>query len=155
MIVLIQRVSRASVEVEGNCLSEIGRGILVFLGIEKGDTEKEADYLVKKIANLRIFEDEKGKMNLSVKDVCGEIMVVSEFTLAGDCRKGNRPSFDNAMPPDEAEKLYRYFIDKLKSMAIVVKEGKFRSFMNVSLTNEGPVTFIINSDIRGGPCLKN
>ncbi|WP_460176319.1 D-aminoacyl-tRNA deacylase [Thermodesulfovibrio hydrogeniphilus] len=155
MKVILQRVSRASVEVEGNCLSEIGIGILVFLGIEKGDSEKDADYLVNKIANLRIFEDEKGKMNLSIKDVGGEIMVVSEFTLAGDCRKGNRPSFDNAMPPEEAEKLYRYFIDKLKIMKIVVKEGKFRSFMNVSLINEGPVTFIINSGIRGEPCLKN
>ncbi|GAQ95717.1 D-tyrosyl-tRNA(Tyr) deacylase [Thermodesulfovibrio aggregans] len=142
---LIQRVKRASVEVEGNIVSEIGKGIVVFIGIEKEDTEKDAQYLANKTVNLRIFEDSLGKMNLSVKDAGGEVMVVSEFTLAGDCKKGNRPSFDRAMPPEEAEKLYRYFIEALKNTGISVKEGVFRSYMHVCLVNDGPVTFIINT----------
>ncbi len=145
MITLIQRVNKASVKVNEKIISEIRKGILVLLGIEKDDTTKDIDYLVNKIVNLRIFEDEKGKMNLSIKDVHGEILVVSEFTLAGDCKKGNRPSFDNAMPPEEAEKLYRNFIEALKNKGIPVKEGKFRSFMHISLINEDPVTFILNS----------
>jgi len=145
MLALIQRVSYASVEVNRGKISEIGKGILVFLGIEKNDTKKDSDYLVKKIVNLRIFEDSQGKMNLSVKDINGEIMVVSEFTLLGDCKKGLRPSFDKAMPPEDAEKLYRYFIESLKNCGIPIKEGLFRSFMCVSLVNEGPVTFIINT----------
>ncbi|MDI6865116.1 D-aminoacyl-tRNA deacylase [Thermodesulfovibrio yellowstonii] len=145
MIALLQRVSKASVEVEGETISEIGKGILVFLGIDKKDTKKDVEYLADKVINLRIFEDNNSKMNLSIKDVGGEIMVVSEFTLTGDCRKGNRPSFDKAMPPEEAEKLYRDFIDSLRSKGIPVKEGIFRSFMYVSLINEGPVTFILNT----------
>lgn len=145
MLALIQRVNYASVEVNKEKISEIGKGILIFLGIEKNDTKKDSDYLVNKIVNLRIFEDSKGKMNLSVKDINGEIMVVSEFTLAGDCKKGLRPSFDRAMPPEEAEKLYSYFIEALKNSSIPVKEGLFRSFMHISLINEGPVTFLINT----------
>lgn len=145
MIAVIQKVSSCSVEVGGKVVSQIGRGILVFLGIEKEDTLKDIDFLTNKISNLRIFEDSSGKMNLSVRDVSGEIMVVSEFTLTGDCRKGNRPSFDRAMPPEQAEKLYRAFIDSLCSLGIPTKEGQFRSFMNVSLVNEGPVTFIIHT----------
>lgn len=145
MIAVIQRVNKASVKVNEKLISEIDKGILIFLGIEKHDNEKDADYLINKISNLRIFEDSSGKMNLSIKDLAGEIMVVSEFTLAGDCTKGNRPSFDRAMPPQEAEKLYRYFIDQLKSRGISVKEGVFKSFMYVSLVNEGPVTFILST----------
>lgn len=145
MIALLQRVNKASVEVEGKTISEIGKGILIFLGIDKKDSKKDVEYLAEKIVNLRIFEDNKSKMNHSVKEVGGEIMVVSEFTLAGDCKKGNRPSFDRAMPPEEAEKLYRYFIDSLKNKGIPVKEGVFRSFMHVSLVNDGPVTFILNT----------
>lgn len=145
MVVVIQRVNKANVKVNGKSISEIKRGILIFLGIEKEDNERDADYIINKISNLRIFEDSSGKMNLSIKDVAGEIMVVSEFTLAGDCKKGNRPSFDKAMPPKEAENLYKYFIEKLKSTGISVKEGVFRSFMHVSLINEGPVTFILNT----------
>lgn len=145
MIALLQRVNKASVEVEGKTISEIGKGILIFLGIDKKDSKKDVEYLAEKIVNLRIFEDNKSKMNHSVKEVGGEIMVVSEFTLAGDCKKGNRPSFDRAMPPEEAEKLYRYFIDSLKNKDIPVKEGVFRSFMHVSLVNDGPVTFILNT----------
>lgn len=145
MIVVIQLVKKASVEVNEKLISEIDRGMLIFLGIERGDNEKDADYLVNKIINLRIFEDHSGKMNLSIKDIDGKIMVVSEFTLTADCKKGNRPSFDRAMSPQEAEKLYRYFIDKLKSRGIPIKEGVFRSLMHVSLVNEGPVTFILST----------
>lgn len=145
MIALVQRVNKASVEVGGETISEIGEGILVFLGIDKNDSKKDVEYLADKVVNLRIFEDNNSKMNLSIKDVGGEIMVISEFTLAGDCKKGNRPSFDKAMPPEEAEKLYRDFIDSLRSKGIPVKEGVFRSFMHVSLINEGPVTFILNT----------
>ncbi|ACI20274.1 MULTISPECIES: D-aminoacyl-tRNA deacylase [Thermodesulfovibrio] len=145
MIALLQRVNKASVEVGGETISEIGKGILIFLGIDKKDSKKDVEYLADKVVNLRIFEDNNSKMNLSIKDVGGEIMVVSEFTLAGDCKKGNRPSFDKAMPPEEAEKLYRDFIDSLRSKGIPVKEGVFRSFMHVSLINEGPVTFILNT----------
>ncbi len=145
MIALIQRVNQAEVEVNGKIISSIRRGILVFLGIEKDDGEVEADYLINKLVNLRIFEDQNGKMNLSIKEIGGEIMVVSEFTLAGDCRKGNRPSFDRAMEPEKAEILYRYFVEKLKKSDLTVKEGVFRSFMKVSLINDGPVTFIIKT----------
>lgn len=145
MIALLQRVIRASVEIEGKKVSEIGKGIVIFIGVEKDDTERDAQYLVNKIVNLRIFEDRDGKMNLSVKDIGGEIMVVSEFTLAGDCKKGNRPSFDRAMPPEGAEKLYSYFVDALKKTGVPVKEGVFRSYMHVSLVNDGPVTFILKA----------
>lgn len=145
MIALIQRVSNASVDINEKRYSEIGKGLLVFVGIERNDQSKDADYIANKIVNMRIFEDDDGKMNLSLKDIKGEIMIVSEFTLAGECRKGLRPSFEKAMPPKEAEKLYRYFIEKVKDYGINVKEGLFRSFMKVNLTNEGPVTFILNS----------
>jgi D-tyrosyl-tRNA(Tyr) deacylase len=145
MIAVIQRVNKASVKVKENLISEIKKGLLVFLGILKEDSKKDADYLISKIINLRVFEDSLGKMNLSIKDVKGDILVVSEFTLAGDCKKGNRPSFDKAMSPQEAEILYRYFIDTLKTTGITVKEGAFRNFMHVLLVNEGPVTFILNT----------
>lgn len=145
MIAVLQRVQEASVRIDRETVSEIGRGILVFLGIQKEDTERDVEYLVNKISNLRIFEDEQGKMNLSVKDIKGEIMVVSEFTLAGDCKKGLRPSFDRAMKPQEAQKLYKAFVEMIKQEGIPVKEGIFKSFMYVSLINEGPVTFILTT----------
>lgn len=145
MIAVIQRVTNAFVKINENLISEIGKGMLVFLGIEKEDNIKDADYLANKIINLRIFEDSQGKMNFSIKDISGEILVVSEFTLAGDCKRGNRPSFDRAMAPKEAEKLYKYFIETLMKTNISVKEGSFRSFMHVALVNEGPVTFILNT----------
>ena len=145
MIALLQKVSQVGVSVNGEKISEIKRGLLVFLGVEKQDSEKDIEYLINKIVNLRIFEDDNSKMNLSVKDIKGEIMIVSEFTLTGDCKKGLKPSFDKAMPPDEAEKLYGKFVELMKKTGIPTKEGAFRSFMHVFLINEGPVTFILNT----------
>ena len=143
MKALIQRVKRAYVTVEGEKISEINKGILVFLGVEKGDEYENAEKLVEKIAKLRIFEDTNDKMNFSVVDVSGEILVVSQFTLCGDCKKGTRPSFDNAASPELAVKLYEYFVELLKNKNISVKTGKFRTMMDVELINDGPVTFML------------
>lgn len=141
MKALIQRVKRASVNVNGAKISEISKGILVFLGVEKEDVFENAEKLADKICKLRIFEDENEKMNLSVTDVEGELLVVSQFTLCGDCKKGTRPSFDKAASPDVAVKLYNYFIEYLKNKNISVKTGKFQAMMDVELINDGPVTF--------------
>lgn len=141
MKALIQRVKRASVTVEGEKISEIGKGILVFLGVEKQDNGENAEKLAEKISKLRIFEDENEKMNFSVMDVQGEILVVSQFTLCGDCKKGTRPSFDNAAKSELAVELYEYFVELLKEKNISVKTGKFRAMMDVELINDGPVTF--------------
>lgn len=141
MKALIQRVKRASVTVDGTKISEISKGILVFLGVEKEDGFENAEKLADKICKLRIFEDENEKMNLPVTDVEGELLVVSQFTLCGDCKKGTRPSFDKAASPDVAVKLYNYFIEYLKNKNIPVKTGKFQSMMDVELINDGPVTF--------------
>lgn len=143
MKALIQRVKRASVTVDGEKISEIGKGILVFLGVEKKDEKENAEKLVDKILKLRIFEDENEKMNFSVTDVNGELLVVSQFTLCGDCKKGTRPSFDKASPPEKAVELYEYFVEYLKSINIPVQTGKFRAMMDVELINDGPVTFFI------------
>lgn len=145
MKAVIQRVSAAKVEVDGKAVGRIGRGILVLLGVEKGDGERDADWLAEKIGNLRIFEDEKGKMNLSVKEVAGELLAVSQFTLAGNCAKGRRPSFDTAAPPEEANRLYEYFVAKLRTLGLPVETGVFQAMMQVSLINDGPVTFILES----------
>ncbi len=141
MKALIQRVKRASVTIEGELFSAINSGILVFLGVEKGDEKENAEKLAQKIVNLRIFEDENEKMNLSLKDVNGEMLVVSQFTLCGDCKKGTRPSFDKAANPDLAVDLYEYFIKCIEDNNIPVKTGKFRAMMDVELINDGPVTF--------------
>ncbi|KAF0218469.1 MAG: D-tyrosyl-tRNA(Tyr) [Geobacteraceae bacterium] len=145
MKAVIQRVSEARVVVEGKTVGAIEKGTLVLLGVEKGDTAKDADWLAEKIINLRVFEDEAGKMNLSLLDINGEILAVSQFTLAGNCSKGRRPSFDDAAPPQEANTLYGYFVSKVWELGIPVQTGIFQADMKVSLTNDGPVTFILES----------
>jgi D-aminoacyl-tRNA deacylase len=142
---VIQRVSRAEVRVAGEPVGRIGPGLCVFLGIGKADGQANVDQLADKIKNLRIFEDENGKMNLSVEEVREEILVVSQFTLYGDCRKGNRPSFSDAAPPDQAEKLYEYFVRRLRGAGLTVATGQFKARMDVTLINDGPVTFIVES----------
>ena len=143
MKALIQRVKRASVTIDNELYSSIGAGLLVFVGVEKEDEKINAEKLAEKISNLRIFEDENDKMNLSVKDVKGEILVVSQFTLCGNCKKGTRPSFDNSAPLDKAIELYEYFVEQVKLSGLNVQTGKFRAMMDVELINDGPVTFWI------------
>lgn len=145
MKAVIQRVTEASVRVDGEIAGAIGQGMLVLLGVEKGDGEAAADWLAEKIVNLRIFEDTAGKMNLSLHDIMGELLVVSQFTLAGNCAKGRRPSFDAAAPPEEANRLYGYFVEKARGMGVPVATGVFRADMKVALVNDGPVTFILES----------
>ncbi len=140
MKALIQRVKQASVTIDNELYSKIGHGILVFLGVEKSDTKENADKLAQKVVNLRIFEDENDKMNLSVKDTNGEVLIVSQFTLCADCKKGTRPSFDKVAYPDMALELYEYFIQSIESYGMNVKTGKFRAMMDVELINDGPVT---------------
>ena len=143
MKAVIQRVTSASVAVEGKTAGEINRGILVLLGVEKGDDESQAEWLAEKIVNLRIFADEAGKMNLSLLDAGGSLLAVSQFTLAGNCAKGRRPSFDTAAPPDEGQRLYDYFVEAAKRQGVTVATGIFQADMQVSLVNDGPVTFIL------------
>lgn len=145
MRAVVQRVTSASVRIDDRLISAVGAGLLVFLGVTHGDTTADADYLADKITNLRIFEDEAGKMNRSVKDIAGEILVVSQFTLYGDCRKGRRPSFAAAAEPKSAEALYDDFTRKLRASGIPTRTGKFRAMMAVSLVNDGPVTLILES----------
>jgi D-tyrosyl-tRNA(Tyr) deacylase len=142
---LLQRVSKAGVEINGRSVAEIKKGLLVFLGVVKGDTENDLDYLVKKIAQLRIFEDANQKMNLSIQDIEGEALVVSQFTLAASTRKGNRPSFDSAEAPERARTLYEMFVRGLREMGVTVQTGVFAESMVVSLVNDGPVTIMIDS----------
>jgi len=147
---VIQRVSRAAVEVDGRTVGSIGQGILVLLGVEKEDVDRDADRLADKIVALRIFEDEAGKMNRSLRDIGGELLAVSQFTLAGNCAKGRRPSFDTAAPPVEANRLYEYFVAAVRHCGIPVQTGIFQAMMQVSLVNDGPVTFILESPSSPG-----
>ena len=143
MKILVQKVLNASVTVNGQKVSKIKNGLLLFVGIEKGDSESQADYLAKKTANLRIFEDENNKMNLSIMDVKGEILAVSQFTLAADLSRGNRPGFDGAARPEDAKPLYEYFVKQLENYGISVQTGIFQADMKVELLNDGPCTFIL------------
>lgn len=143
MKAIIQRVKHASVTIDGEIYSQIKDGCLVLLGIDKTDKTENADKIAEKLVNLRIFEDEQGKMSKSVKDIEGELLVVSQFTICADLKKGNRPSFDSAMQPDEANKLYEYTVKQIKNYNIPVKTGIFGAHMEVNLLNNGPVTFIL------------
>jgi D-aminoacyl-tRNA deacylase len=149
MKAVIQRVSEASVRVAGETVGAIDHGILVLLGVEKGDGTADAAWLASKIADLRIFEDEAGKMNRSVREAGGAILAVSQFTLAGNCAKGRRPSFDTAAPPDEGQRLYEQFVACMRETGLPVATGIFQADMQVSLVNDGPVTFILDSPKRG------
>lgn len=146
MKAVIQRVISSDVKIDGEAVGEIGKGFMILLGVMAGDTEGDADKLIKKIPNLRIFEDENGKMNLSCLDIGGEVLVVSQFTLCADCSHGRRPSFINSAPPEEANRLYEYFVEKLKESGISrVETGRFGADMKVSLINDGPVTILLDS----------
>jgi len=145
MRAVVQRVSEARVSVDGQIVGEINKGLVVLLGISHDDSEKDIQYLADKIINLRIFEDENGKMNISLLDVGGELLIVSQFTLYGDCRKGKRPSFDKAAKPDAAEKLYEKFVEYCKGYGIKVETGIFQAMMIVDIHNDGPVTLLLDS----------
>jgi D-tyrosyl-tRNA(Tyr) deacylase len=145
MKAVVQRVRRASVSVGGKTIGEIGRGLLIFLGVRKGDGEWDADYLAKKVANLRVFEDGAGKINRSIGEVGGSALVVSQFTLYGDCRKGRRPSFTDAAGPDEGRFLYERFVSELREKGIEVKTGRFGEHMIIKLENDGPVTLVLEN----------
>jgi len=146
MRAVVQRVSRASVTVEGQVVGRIDRGLLVLLGVTHADTEADADYLADKIAGLRIFEDDAGKMNLSVAEVGGAILAVSQFTLYGDVRRGKRPSFDDAARPEQARQLYEYFVERVRALGLRCETGRFQEMMQVELVNDGPVTILLDSE---------
>ncbi len=146
MRAVLQRVSRASVAVEGKTTGEISSGLLVLLGVAKGDTEVEAERLAAKVATLRLFNDAVEKMNLSVEEVGGSVLVVSQFTLHGDCRKGRRPSFDRAAPAEQANALYKKFVEALRARGLQVETGIFQATMDVELVNQGPVTLIVDTN---------
>lgn len=145
MRAVVQRVSRAQVTVNGEVTGRIASGLLVLLGVAPTDTESDADYLADKIAGLRIFEDDAGKMNLAATDVKGHLLVVSQFTLYGDVRRGRRPSFDTAAPPQHARRLYEYFVERIRAAGLVCETGRFREMMQVELVNDGPVTILLDS----------
>lgn len=145
MRAVVQRVSRASVTVDEIVIGEIGPGLLVLLGVAATDTKSEAEYLAEKIAGLRIFEDQDGKMNLSIADIGGAVLAVSQFTLYGDVRRGKRPSFDNAARPERARELYDHFVAEIRRHGPRCETGRFQAMMSVSLTNEGPVTILLDS----------
>lgn len=148
MRAVIQRVSKASVTIEGKEYSRIGNGLLVLVGVEKDDTAEDAEALARRVVELRIFEDDAGKMNRSIAETGGQILAVSQFTLLGDCRRGRRPSFDPAAPPELARALYQRFVNEIDASGIPVATGVFQAMMDVELTNQGPVTFILDSRKR-------
>ena len=145
MIAVIQRCSRGQVTVSDKVVGEISHGLVIFLGVQKNDTENDAEFLVNKICGLRIFNDENDKMNLSIKDVNGSALVISQFTLCGDTKKGRRPSFIKAATPDDGNRLYEYFMLEMKKGGVPIESGEFGAMMNVELVNNGPVTFVLNS----------
>jgi len=145
----VQRVSSARAEVDGEAVGAIDGGFLVLLGVARGDAEGEAVWLADKVAGLRVFEDEAGKMNLSLQDTGGSVLVVSQFTLLGDCRRGRRPSFSEAAPPEEADRLYRRFVERLREVGLKVETGVFQAHMAVSLVNDGPVTLWLDTEGTG------
>jgi len=142
---LLQRVSKASVTVDGEVVANIGRGLVIFVGISKGDTERDAQYLARKTVDLRIFPDSEGKFNLSALDTSGELLVVSQFTLLADARKGRRPSFIEAAPPQQAEALFQLFLEFLRQSGLKVESGRFQEHMHVEIHNDGPVTILLDS----------
>ncbi len=146
MRAVVQRVKKSSVTVDNKITGEISKGLMVLIGVEDGDTEKDADYIADKVTGLRIFEDDQGKMNLSVEDIDGEVLAVSQFTLLADARKGRRPSFTKAAAPEEANALYRKVIEKISSKGINVREGVFQAEMLVEIHNDGPVTILLDSN---------
>lgn len=148
MKIVLQRVKEAKVTVEGKVVGSIGRGLCLLVGVEKGDREAEADWLAAKVAELRIFPDENDKMNLSVREVNGSILAVSQFTLASSIKKGRRPSFDKAEAPARAAELFNYFVNRLREQGLEVQTGMFQALMEVQLINEGPVTFILDSRLK-------
>ena len=145
MKVLLQRVVGASVSVAGEVVGRIGRGLVIFVGVASGDTERDVEYLAQKTVNLRIFSDEAGKFNLSALDIRGELLVVSQFTLLADTRKGRRPSFVEAAPPSEAEALFERFVEELRASGLKVETGRFQQYMQVEIHNDGPVTILLDS----------
>lgn len=145
MRAVVQRVSRARVTVGNDVAGEIGRGLLVLLGVGREDTEVDADYLAEKITGLRVFEDSDGKMNLSLHDADGSMLVVSQFTLYGDVRRGKRPSFDQAAPPEKARQFYEYFVERVRKAGLRCETGTFQAMMKVELVNDGPVTILLDS----------
>jgi len=146
MRAVIQRVTAASVTVDGQPVGQIGRGLLVLVGVSRTDTAASADYLIEKVLGLRIFEDHEGKMNLSVRETGGALLVVSQFTLFGDVRRGKRPSFDDAARPEQAKALYQYLVSKIRQQGIECSTGEFQAMMQVWLINDGPVTILIDSE---------
>jgi D-aminoacyl-tRNA deacylase len=148
MRILIQRVSRAEVRVDGKIEGRISAGIVALIGVATADTQRDADYLAGKLVHLRIFEDAAGKMNLSAIETGAEALIISQFTLYGDCRKGRRPGFDAVAPPDLAREMYEYFVDKVRKSGLITQTGVFQAHMEVELVNDGPVTFLLESPTR-------
>src|SRR5579864_4510484 len=146
MRVVLQRVKEAHVDIDGATVGAIGTGLLVLVGVTSADNPRDAEYLADKIIHLRIFPDDAGRMNRSITEAGGALLVISQFTLYGDCRKGRRPSFDEAAPPDQAQKLYEYFVERLRLSNTIVQTGVFQAEMEVHLVNDGPVTFVLDSN---------